>query len=121
MGLVASQCRMLMLYARKSDVEFRIQGITQQILMMSGLQSNLAMTQANIMNGMIGADDNGKLQAQSQEKQVEAQQLQIQTYEKYLTQQQKTLETQLNAVTTEIESVQKIISKNIEMTFKYMA
>lgn len=121
MGICASQARLLMLYNRKSDIEFRLQGIANQIMLMSGMQGELANAQAGVMNKMVGADQNGQLKAQADSKTIDAQLLKIQTFEKYLTQMQKTMETQHNEVSTEIDSVKKIIDKNVESSFKYMA
>ena len=95
MGLVASQARLLMLTAYKSDLEFKMQQISQRRMQLAA-----AATQA-IYN--------------------EPAQAQLQSLDKQLEMQLKIYETQQKAVTTEYESVMKIIDKNIQMSFKYVS
>lgn len=119
MGLVASQARLLMLTARASDLEFEMQSISQQIMLVSGSMGNLAMQSANVtMNAM---NSNNSQQAAAMTKQLESKRYQLEQWEKVLDMKMKNADTQHSAVVTEMDSVKKIIDKNIERTFKYFA
>lgn len=95
MGLVAGQARLLMLTARRLDLEFDMQKITQQ-------RTNMAMQAQAFMN-----DEQATAQVQAMDKNLELK--------------QKEIETQHKAVETEYESAKKIVDKNIEGSFKYFA
>lgn len=110
MGLGASQARLLMLTARKSDLELRIQFINQARLQLANMVSAL-FTQQMQPNLTPGSP---------QERQITAAQGDLQARDKRLEILSKQFDTQHQAVQTEIESVQKVISKNIEMSFKMM-
>ncbi len=106
MGLAASQARFLALTARKSDLE------------LAGEQINHSRMQvANTMNQLLTISMN--LDPES----PEAQQFQLrvaamQSLDKALEEQLRRVDTQQSAVQTEIDAVQKVIDKNIEMSFK---
>lgn len=117
MGLVASQCRLLMLHARKIDIEFMVQSITQQLLMLSGATMNLSTQMATLQNGMMSGGQNPQMNAMQQGQDAQLQRLH---------QWNKTLElllqqynTQHQAIQTEIDSVKKCVDKSIEQDFKY--
>ena len=108
MGLAASQARLLMLTARKSDLELQLQFINQARIQL-----------ANMVTGLIGSQQN--LEPDSPEsaqlnQRVEA----IQQQDKILEINARRIDTQHQAVQTEIEAVSKVISKNIESSFKLM-
>lgn len=106
MGLGASQARLLMLTARKSDLELHLQFVNQG-----------RMQLANMVSGLFSAQSN--LDPSSQESQnLNASIASIQSRDKMLELESKKLDTQHQAVQTEVESVQKVISKNIESSFK---
>ena len=88
--MAASQARLLMLTARKSDLELQLQYITQ--------------VRIQIQNALRTAN------AQQRQALVEA--------DKKLELQMKRIDVQHKAVQTEIETVQKVIQKNIETSFK---
>lgn len=108
MGLAASQARLLMLTARKSELELMMQMVCQSRLALANMTSSLYNASANRTPG--SADDH-KLQQQ-----INA----MGEQDKRLEMEMKRLDTQHEAVQTELESVQKIISKNIETSFKIM-
>jgi seryl-tRNA synthetase len=91
-GFAASQARLLMLTARKSDLELQIAFITQ--------------ARVQLANALAQVGDNA------------AQAAAITEQDKLLAEQQQRLEVQLQAVTAEIETVQKIIQQNCEASFK---
>jgi DNA repair ATPase RecN len=106
MGLAGSQQRNLLLTARKSDLEFSGQQINQARLFL-----------ANIQNQMFNAMTN--LEPESPEAQnIQLRLNAVQSIDKELELQLKRVDTQQKAVQTEIEAVQKVISKNIDMSFK---
>ena len=106
MGFAASQGRLLMLVARKHDLELQLQFINQARLQLSQSMTRLFMAGANLEPGSEGAN---RIQfvtaaANAQEKQLDV-----------LAQQ---FDSQLQAVNTEIDSVRKVISDNIQRSFK---
>lgn len=108
MGLAASQARLLMLTARKSDLELQWQFVSQARMQLANATSGLYNQMANLNPG---SGDDQRLQAQ-----IAA----LQEQDKRLEMESKRIDTQHQAVQTEIESVQKVITKNIEMSFKMM-
>lgn len=108
MGFAASQARLLMLTARKSDLELRLQFIQQA-----------RMQLANMMTGLMTPMTN--TDPQSPEMQMNQVRIaSIQQNDKMMEMQAQTINHQHEAVQTEIEAVQKVISKNIESSFKLM-
>lgn len=106
MGFAASQGRYVMLTARQSDLELQGQFINQA-----------KMQIANITGSLFQATTS--LEPESPEAQMIQQRIAaIQTIEKTLDMQLKRLDTQRNAIMTEMESVKKVIDKNIAQTFK---
>lgn len=109
MGLAASQARFLMLTARKSDVEMQGQAINQQ-----------RMAIANAVGNMFGAAANlDPDSAESRQTQMRIESLQ--QADKALELQLRRVDTQQQAIQTEIQAVQKVIDKNIDMSFKTFA
>lgn len=109
MGFAASQARLLILTARKSDLELQGQFINQQRMFLANITQNLFMTASNLepeSNEM--AQINLRIQA-------------LQSLDKALEIQLKRVDTQQEAVQTEIEAVQKVIEKNIASTYKTFA
>jgi hypothetical protein len=113
MGLAASQARFLMLTARKSDLEMQGQGINQKRL---GLANNV-MGLMNLMQytGLINNPESGP--AQALQEQINS----LQQRDKILELDLRRVDTQQQAVQTEISAVQKVIDKNIDMSFKTFA
>lgn len=106
MGFAASQARYMMLTARKSDLELQGQMINQA-----------RMQLANITGALFTISSN--LEPDSPEsQQLQARIAAIQAVDKSLELQLRRVDTQHEAVQTEIESVRKVITKNIESTFK---
>jgi hypothetical protein len=110
MGLGASQARLLMLTARKSDLELQLQFVNQARMQLANMVSALFMQQSQ--------PDLNPGSPQSQ--QLTAAESSLQAQDKRLELMSKQLDTQHQAVQTEIDSVQKVISKNIESSFKLM-
>lgn len=106
MGLGASQARLLMLTARKSDLELNLQMVNQGRMQIANMVSALFNRQSNLEPDSA---DSKRLQASISS---------IQERDKMLELETKRLDTQHQAVQTEIDSVQKVISKNIESSFK---
>lgn len=106
MGFAASQARYLMLTARKSDLELTGQFINQARMTLSNLTGSLFTLQAN-----LEPDSPAAVQLQAR---IAA----IQQIDKSLELQLRRVDTQREAVMTEIDSVKKVISKNIESSFK---
>lgn len=111
MGLAASQARLMMLVARKSDLEYQLQAINNQRMHLANLVGNLSMQMANNF-------DTGSTSAQNQANQAKL--LGIQQIDKVFEMQAQRINTQHEAVQTEIAAVQKVIQRNIQMSFKLM-
>ncbi|MEW5821174.1 MAG: hypothetical protein AB1782_13355 [Cyanobacteriota bacterium] len=113
MGLAASQARFLLLTSRKSDLEFEGQSINQKRMgyanMVSSLQ-NLFATNPNLNNPESPF-------AQMYQNEISR----IQNLDKKLELDLRRVDTQQQAVQTEIQAVQKVIDKNIDMSFKTFA
>src|SRR5262249_10654407 len=105
MGLAASQARFLALTARKSDLELSGEQINQSRAQLSNITNELFMLYSEAM------DDGQKDVLQFR---IAA----LQSVDKMLEQQLRRVDTQRDAVQTEIDAVNKIIDKNIEMSFK---
>ncbi len=108
MGFAANQARISSLVMRKSDLELESQMIEQHKLYL-----------ANMTNGFF--DQQARLEPDSQPAKIlDARIKQLQQADKLLDLQLRRLSTQREAVQKEIESTDKIISKNIETSFGLM-
>ncbi len=96
MGLVGSQARLMMLIARKTDLEYAIQMISQR-------RTALAF------------------QAQQASNNYPQQANQLRRLDRQLEIQQKNLETQHKISQTEFDGIKKITDKNVERSFKTFA
>jgi hypothetical protein len=114
MGLAASSARLYMLVARKSDLEFMLQMLNQRRMllanMMLTLQNQFGMTQGG-----------GSEPENANVKRFEQMLGGLQQIDKMLEMQANRVNIQHEAVQKEIESVNKVISKNIEMSFGLMS
>lgn len=109
MGLASSQGRLLTLVARKNDLELTGQQINQSRLQLANIQNDLFNTATT-----LEPDSNEAIQIQLR---INA----MQSLDKALELQLRRVDTQQQAVQTEIDSVKKVIDKNIELTFKTFA
>jgi len=137
MGLAASAGREMMLTARKSDIEFKVQVINQRRTTLAEQSSQLARAYANALyqnddptvltggtavsalSGFI-APTTGITISQSDVPTgvYEAEMANVQALDKELELREKDLQTQNKEVETELEVVRKVIDKNIERGFK---
>ena len=106
MGLAASQARFLTLTARKSDLELSGQQINQSRLQLANVTSQLF----NILTAL----DPDTPQATQIQLRING----LQSLDKSLELQLRRVDSQQQAVQTEIEAVQKVIDKNIDLSFK---
>lgn len=138
MGLAASQGRLLMLTARKSDLEFKIQCINQRRTVLAIQSEQLIRQYINAMYqnddpsvigtgdalpGFIFTDPSVTGTADVPQSPIatgiyEQQMALVQSIDKELELREKDLETQHKEVETEYDAVKKVIDKNIEMSFK---
>jgi hypothetical protein len=109
MGLAASQSRYLMLTARKSDLELTGQQINQSRLQLANITNDLFNVAST-----LDPDTDEAIQIQLR---INS----LQSLDQALELQLRRVDTQQQAVQTEIESVQKVIDKNIDLTFKTFA
>ena len=109
MGLAASQARFLVLTARKSDVEMQGQKINQERLKIANAVGLLFNSQTNL--------DPDSQDAQNLQARIEA----LQQIDKALELQLRRVDTQQQAIQSEISAVQKVIDKNIDLSFKTFA
>lgn len=106
MGLGASQGRFLALTARKSDLELTGQQINQSRLQLANVTNQLFSSVSN-----LEPDSTEAIQIQLR---INA----LQSLDKSLELQLRRVDTQQQAVQTEIDAVQKVIDKNIDLSFK---
>lgn len=114
MGFAASQGRLSMLVARKHELEFQLQFIQQQRMFWGNLMTLLIQKQAS--TGVTGTQEPNSAAA----KQLTATQARVAQMDKMLEIQGNRLEKQREAIVTEIEAVNKVISKNIQSSFSLM-
>jgi DNA repair ATPase RecN len=105
-GLAASQARFLALTARKSDLELTGQQINQSRMQLANVTNQLFTVVTN-----LEPDSPAAVQMQLR---INA----LQSLDKSLELQLRRVDTQQQAVQTEIDAVQKVIDKNIDMSFK---
>jgi transposase len=106
MGLAASQARLMMLTARKSDLELQGQFINQARMQLANVVGTLFNVSSNL-------EPEGPL-ARALQQRIAA----IQAIDKSLEMQLKRIDTQHEAINTEIDAVKKVVSKNIQSSFK---
>lgn len=111
MGLAASQARFLALTARKSDVEFQGQQVNQKRTVLTYEQDKLFADMTNILLNDPTAD------LQLFQNKIDLAHMKDRALELEL----KNLDTLQQEIQTEIEAVNKVIDKNIDMTFKTFA
>lgn len=109
MGIAASQARFLNLTARKTDLEFQGQGINQQ-------RTNVSYQSQTLLNTTSLLDPTSATYQQNLQKITGLQEI-----DKRLEIELNSVDTQQQAVMTEIDSVKKVIDKNIDMVFKTFA
>ncbi|MBX2860516.1 MAG: hypothetical protein KTR14_04735 [Vampirovibrio sp.] len=109
MGLAASQARFLLLTARKSDLELTGQQINQSRLQIANITNQLFTVASN-----LEPDSAESIQIQLR---INA----LQSLDQGLELQLRRVDSQQEAVQTEIDAVQKVINKNIDLTFKTFA
>ena len=109
MGLAASQSRYLLLTSRKSDLEFTGQQINQSRMQLANITSRLFTVATNL--------EPDSPEAINIQLRINA----VQSLDKSLELQLRRVDTQQKSVQTEIEAVQKVIDKNVSMTFKTFA
>ncbi len=120
-----------MLVARKSDLELQLQFINQARTTIANLVGNFALGMANnigqITSPTMGSNpqqqaqqDAINQQAQAQDQQNQLRMVALQQVDKVLEMNAQRINTQHQAVSTEIGAVQKVIQKNIQMSFKLM-
>ena len=109
MGFAASQARLMMLTARMSDIELQGQFINQARLQLANTVGALFTITAN-------------LEPESETVQLlQARIAAIQSIDKALDLQLRRLDSQREAIQTELDSVKKVVTKNIQSTFKTFA
>ncbi|MDH4378633.1 MAG: hypothetical protein QE263_01835 [Vampirovibrionales bacterium] len=109
MGFAASQARLLMLTARKSDLEIQGQFINQARMQLANITGALYQITSNL------EPESPTVQS------IQARIAALQSIDKALEMQLTRLGTQRDAIYTELEAVQKVISKNIQSSFKTFA
>jgi len=109
MGMVASQARLEALTARKSDLELTGQEISQS-------REQLADLMNQLFNTATSLDPNS-----TQAIQIQLRINSVQELDQTLELQLRRVDTQHQAVQTEIDTVQKVIAKSIDFTYKTFA
>lgn len=119
MGMAASQSRLLMLTARLSDLELSAQQIDNAKIQNSRLSQGAALQYTNALSAATGADGNVNSAATAAATAAyEATTSALQAQDKIYDMELKNIDTEHEALQTEIDSVKKVIDKNIERSFK---
>jgi len=113
MGLAASQARFLSLTARKSDIEFKGQQVNQE-------RTQNAYTMGDLVQQLVN-DPTMENTDPTKYNLIENQITLAQSIDRNLELDLKNVDTQHTEVQTEIDSVKKVIDKNVDMTFKTFA
>lgn len=108
MGFAANQARLLGLIARKSDLELEAQFLNQHRMYLGNMVTGIMELQA-------------KLEPESKSAKIlEARIQKLQQADKALEMHLNRINSQRDALSSELESVRKIISKNIQGSFGLM-
>ncbi|OGI00242.1 MAG: hypothetical protein A2104_09440 [Candidatus Melainabacteria bacterium GWF2_32_7] len=137
MGLAASQARFLSLTARKSDLEFNAQQVNQDRMRLARETETLFEEYLKLKvpspypidathpdangNGLADLYESDQMAYEAEVSRINALTEGYHSQDRVLEINLKNLETQQKEVQTEIDSVKKVIDKNIEMTFKTFA
>ncbi len=113
MGLGASQARLQMLTAEKSQLELRGQEINGERLLLSQTTSDAMQTYASVLSSTDDDDEREDAYAEY-ESVVEA----VQAEDQVLEVQLQNIDTEQSAVQTEIDAVESVIDKNVESSYK---
>lgn len=122
MGLAASQCRLLALTARLSDLELKAQQISAIKIRLATQSADNAVEYTSKLQAaaknhdVLSIDQENEMNAAEADFNAHAAQLEAQ--DKLYDLELKNIDTEHNACQTEIESVKKVIDKNIERSFK---
>ena len=112
MGMSASQCRLLQITARLSDLEVQAQGISNSKIRNSVRSEALSVAYTNVL--ATGTD----AEIQTATALYEAQNNVLESQDKMFDMSLENLDTEHTAAQTEVDSVKKVIGKNVERTFK---
>ena len=135
MGMSASQSRELFLTARLADLELRAQQLSNAKIRLGSQQTNASNDYLNALNGTVASDSTSSYTDTSTQTVYASQSAKdnavntasvkytakmnsIESVEKVYDMELKNIETEHNAVQTEIDSVKKVIDKNVDRTFK---
>lgn len=119
-GLAASEGRLMFLNQRKNDIEFKIQVINQRRTILAEQAAQLAREYAN---NIYQDSSSTKTEIQlvnsvSDPQNYSIQMAQVQAIDKELELREKDLMVQHKEVETELDSVKKVIDRNIDKTFR---
>jgi hypothetical protein len=117
MGLAASHARFLQLTARKSDVEYKGQQLNQERTINAHNMERLVEQ----MQQAAQVDDDGLLVNPELYYTIQAELENKHSLDRTLELDLKNVDTQHQEIQTEIDAVNKVIDKNIDMTFKTFA
>lgn len=112
MGFAASQGRLMMLVGRKTELELKLQMIQQQRMYWADVMSRVMMAAARDP----GSYEPGSKRARK----LEGFRVKIGQIEKMLEMEGERINKQHEAAQTEIQAVNKVISQNIQRSFKLM-
>ena len=134
MGLAASQARLLTLTARKSDLEYTGQNLSERRMQIASQIQELYQQKQQPNNCQFSFDDvkrflkkTGKViyefikllaKHNDPPKDIDTKIKELEAEDKKLELNLKTVDIQHNAVQTEFDGVKKVIDKNIETGFK---
>jgi hypothetical protein len=114
MGMSSSQCRLLQLTSRLSDLEQQAQCVSNSKIRNSVKSEQLAVAYTTVLADTASTDDQITAATATYEASTGVLEAQDKLYDMDL----ENLDTEHTAAQTEVDSVRKVINKNIERTFK---
>ncbi len=109
MSFAAEMARDMLLTARNNDLELQMNQLTENLMQLQSVASSLFSLTSNMMPGSA--------QAQI----IEVRQAQLAEVEKGIDMRLELVKAQQKAVTTEMDAVRKVISDDIQRSFKTFA
>jgi len=118
MGVDSNQCRLLLLTARRDDLEYSMSVLTMRQQMLATNRANAVAQKAAALSTYLQTPDQPVAFEQTAAyAQYEQEMLRLEAADNQLDMQLKTMETEHQAITQEIEETRKTVDNNVKNTF----
>ena len=123
MGLAANQARLNFLTLRKSDLEYRLIMLTNQVQALATEQAEVVSKKAKALEKFNGTEEAKDVKVSfsntPEYAEYENAMAQLEVAQTRLDNEQKAVETEHQAISAEQEQVQKLVDNNIKKSFGY--